>query len=236
MWNWSCCVLLIVEGLQYPTWLFPFLQGSDNYCLRAQRLNFQSATQSCNTLIWTSTAQLTFLWLGLRRGLGYTSEYDLGDHKSSTKAFNFDCLLGEVNYYVHLITKYCASVFIFILLGGYCQRNYCRLLRTLSGPNLPDWESNMLNHPPWHGDWLYTSSYMLPTPGWAGLGPKVVSCVAMCVGNKRAKLIVELDSCGEGAIMFLGTLLERFSWRCMFRGLERQRERKQKENILSDDG
>lgn len=45
---------------------------------------------------------------------------------------------------------------------------------------------------------------MLPTPGWAGLGPKVVSCVATCVGNKRAKLIVELDSCGEGAIMFLG--------------------------------
>lgn len=53
---------------------------------------------------------------------------------------------------------------------------------------------------------------------------------------ETAKLSVALDNCDEGESNVLGTLLERFSWRCMLRGLERQRESKQKEKILSDGG
>lgn len=73
----------------------------------------------CNTLIRASTAQLAFLLLGLRGGWGYATECDLRDHKSSPEVFNFYCPPGEVNYYLHLITKCCASVFVYIYAPGW---------------------------------------------------------------------------------------------------------------------
>ena len=125
---------------------FPFPSGDCNYCLRAQKLNFQSAAWGCNTFIWTSTEQLAFLSLGLWGGWAYATEYDLGDHKSSPEVFNFYCPLGEVNYYlVWLPSAVRVCLFIFMLLGGYCQQKYWRLLRALSGSNLSKWESNRLS-------------------------------------------------------------------------------------------
>lgn len=38
-----------------------------------------------------------------------------------------------------------ACVFMFMLLGGYCLCNYCKLLRASSGPSLSNWESNILS-------------------------------------------------------------------------------------------
>lgn len=73
-----------------------------------------------------------------------------------------------------------------------------------------------------------------PRVRWFGVqGGALLICEC---GKQRPKLSVALDGCDEGVSNILEALLERFSWRCMLQGLERQRESKQKEKILSNGG